>query len=143
MEALVLGLRLVNGLLTVGFLPLLLRIYNRNKKRFYLLWGTGFFLYGVHIVVRVFLPLLGLEASTNVKLLSYFVQLTGFGLIIVGIGDLVDRTRQLLYSWTGPASSCTPSSPYRRSCWSSTSPHSHTCWAGSFRLPLISTSPWR
>jgi len=92
-------LRLVNGLLTVGFLPLLLRIYNRNKKRFYLLWGTGFFLYGVHIVVRVFLPLLGLEASTNVKLLSYFVQLTGFGLIIVGIGDLVDRTRQLLYPY--------------------------------------------
>ena len=99
MEALVLGLRLVNGLLTMGFLPLLLRIYNLNKKRFYLLWGTGFFLYGVHIVVRVFLPLLGLEASTNVKLLSYFVQLTGFGLIIVGIGDLVDRTRQFLYSF--------------------------------------------
>jgi len=99
MEALVLGLRLVNGLLTVGFLPLLLRIYNRNKKRFYLLWGTGFFLYGVHIVVRVFLPLLGLEASTNVNLVSYFVQLTGFGLIIVGIGDLVDRTRQFLYAF--------------------------------------------
>jgi len=99
MEALILGLRLINGLLTVSFLPLLLRIYNNNKKRFYLLWGLGFFLYGVHIIVRVFLPILNLEAVTNIKLLSYFIQLTGFGLILVGIGDLVDRTRQVLLSF--------------------------------------------
>ena len=99
MEALVLGLRLINGVLTVTFLPILLKIYNNNKKRFYLLWGIGFFLYGVHIIVRVFLPILNLEASTNIKLLSYFIQLTGFGLILVGIGDLVDRTRQVLLSF--------------------------------------------
>ena len=99
MEALVLGLRLINGVLTVIFLPILLKIYNNNKKRFYLLWGIGFFLYGVHILVRVFLPILNLEASTNIKLLSYFIQLTGFGLILVGIGDLVDRTRQVLLSF--------------------------------------------
>ena len=99
MEALVLGLRLINGVLTVIFLPILLKIYNNNKKRFYLLWGIGFFLYGVHILVRVFLPILNLEASTNIKLLSYFIQLTGFGLILVSIGDLVDRTRQVLLSF--------------------------------------------
>ena len=48
----VIALRLINGLFTVSFLPIIYGTYIKTRKRFYLLWGIGFFLYGVHIVLR-------------------------------------------------------------------------------------------
>jgi hypothetical protein len=62
------------------------------------MWGTGFFLYGIHIVLRTTLSLLLNETPLSLLLVSYLVQLTGFSLILTGIGDLVNRTRSMLLS---------------------------------------------
>lgn len=91
-------MRLGNGLLTVIFFPFLYNIYRKTKRRFYLLWGTGFLLYGGNILIRATLPLIGLEDSISAQLLSFILFLSGFVLIITGIGDLVDKARTMLLS---------------------------------------------
>jgi len=92
------SVRLGNGVLTVIFFPFLYNIYRKTKRRFYLLWGTGFLLYGVSILIRVILPIIGFNDSINAQLFSFVLLLGGFTLIITGIGDLVDKTRTLLLS---------------------------------------------
>ena len=94
----VMFLRAINGLFTVSFLPIIYSTYIKTRKRFYLMWGTGFFLYGIHIVLRTALSLLLNETPLSLLLVSYLVQLTGFSLILTGIGDLVNRTRSMLLS---------------------------------------------
>ena len=91
-------MRLCNGVLTVVFFPYLYNIYRKTRRRFYLLWGAGFLLYGVNILTRVILPLIGLEDSVNGQLLSFGLFLSGFVLIITGIGDLVNKARTMLLS---------------------------------------------
>jgi hypothetical protein len=91
-------MRLGNGVLTVIFFPFLYNIYRNTRRRFYLLWGTGFLLYGGNILTRAILPLIGIEASINAQLFSFALFLGGFVLIITGIGDLVDKARTMLLS---------------------------------------------
>lgn len=85
-------------MLTVVFFPYLYNIYRKTRRRFYLLWGTGFLLYGGNILTRVILPLIGFEASVNAQLFSFVLFLGGFVLIITGIGDLVNKARTMLLS---------------------------------------------
>jgi len=91
-------MRLGNGVLTVVFFPYLYNIYRKTRRRFYLLWGTGFLLYGGNILTRAILPLIGFEDSINAQLFSFALFLGGFVLIITGIGDLVDKARTMLLS---------------------------------------------
>ena len=66
-------------------------------KRFYLLWGTGFLLYGINILIRAIVD--AVEAVANPILWGAFIcYMTGFILIITGIGDLIDQTRLALAS---------------------------------------------
>lgn len=98
-EALVLSLRLINGILTMGFLPLIWRSFKATGKKFYQFWAIGFFLYGVHITIRSLLPLLNFQNMYSIEISSYFIQLAGFGLILIGIGELVNRIRDALLSF--------------------------------------------
>ena len=95
-ESLEILMRLGNGVLTVIFFPYLYNIYRKTRRRFYLLWGTGFLLYGGNILIRVILPLIGFEDSINAQLFSFVLFLSGFVLIITGIGDLVNKARTML-----------------------------------------------
>jgi hypothetical protein len=98
-EPVVLAFRLLNGLLTIGFLPLLLKVYGQTLKRFYRLWGAGFALYGLHILVRAVVPVIAPEALQTIQIYSFFLQLVGFGLILAGVGELVNRTRAVVLSF--------------------------------------------
>jgi len=90
-------IRLVNGLFTVSFFPFLYRLYKKNMKRFYILWGTGFLLYGINILIRAVVD--AVEAVPDPILWGAFIfYMTGFILIITGIGDLIGHTRVALLS---------------------------------------------
>ncbi len=39
-----LTLRILNGMITIGFFPFLFQIYRKTSRRFYLLWSAGFLL---------------------------------------------------------------------------------------------------
>jgi len=88
-----LALRILNGIITIGFFPFLFQIYRKTSRRFYLLWGVGFLLYGINIVIRATLPFFGLEETLNAQIFSFLFVLTGFILIITGIGELIDSAR--------------------------------------------------
>jgi len=86
--------RFANGLVTVSFLPFLYLIYLKNNRRFYLIWGIGFFLYGLNIIIRAVLSVLGLEDSVGALMFSYVFNLGGLIIIIAGIGDLINRAKR-------------------------------------------------
>jgi len=90
--------RLVNGIITISISPLLYRMYVRNKKRFYLLWGVGFLLYGINILCRALVNLLAENLPSPLLWVSFVFYMLGNISIIVGIGDLVERTRVALLS---------------------------------------------
>ncbi|MCW4012355.1 MAG: hypothetical protein NWF07_05100 [Candidatus Bathyarchaeota archaeon] len=91
--------RLVNGLFTIGFLPYLYGIYKRTQRRFYLLWGVGFGLYGLSIVLRSIILLPTYYDNIVFVLLNYvLLYIPGFILIITGVGVLIDRANLLLIS---------------------------------------------
>jgi len=97
-EFLEIPVRLINGLVTLGIAFFLLRIYQKNKKRFYSLWALGFFLYGLNIITRIgTVPTIG-------QWLPAFLLLGGFISIIAGIADLVDRRRLILVVFILPLS---------------------------------------
>jgi hypothetical protein len=89
--------RLLNGLVTLYFLPYLLNIYRRRQKRFYLYWGLGFLLYGVNNLIRTWILYTGIE-SLFPEFAAFLFQSLGFTLMLCGIGELVDRTRLLCLS---------------------------------------------
>lgn len=91
------GIRLINGLVTIFLAYPIYKIYGRTRKNFYLYWSLGYVLYGLNIVMRI--PLIASNRDVSVLgLASYSVFALGLGLIIAGIGDLVNRSRQLLLS---------------------------------------------
>jgi hypothetical protein len=92
-EVLLIPARLINGIITIAFFPLLYRIFKRTHRRFYQLWGAGFLLYGVSVVLRASFPLIDLENSISAQLFSYVFILAGFILIITGIGDIVNKAK--------------------------------------------------
>ncbi len=96
-EFLEVPVRLLNGIITLGIAFYLLKIYQKSKKRFYSLWATGFFLYGLNILTRVgTVPTIG-------QWLPAFLLLGGFISIIAGVADLVDRKRLILVVLILPA----------------------------------------
>lgn len=88
-------LRLLNGLLTLAFFPLLYSIYRKTQRRFYLLWGTGFLLYGVNIIIRTSLLYFN-TSSLRAEIFAFMFSLSGLALIITGIGDLIHRAKTML-----------------------------------------------
>lgn len=91
-------MRIINGLVTVGFFPFLFKIYRKNSLRFYLLWGIGFFLYGFSIIIRALLPVFRIEDLITTFFFSFPFHVSGFIFIITGIGDLVGKARDFLLS---------------------------------------------
>ena len=84
---------LFNGLVTISFTPFLLRLYRRNRRNFYLLWGIGFLLYGLNIILRLFVTN---PTDIEIEPLEWLVFLFysfGFMNIITGVGDLIEKAR--------------------------------------------------
>jgi hypothetical protein len=48
--------RFANGFVTIALAILLLNIYRKGRKDFYLLWSLGYLFYGANIFTRTFLP---------------------------------------------------------------------------------------
>ncbi len=89
-------LRLINGLFTLGIFYFLLRLNHSTGKRFFLFWSVGFLLYGVNIILRVITPLYVWDVPNPIQWSAFALYMTGFLLIMVGIGDLVNRVRRIL-----------------------------------------------
>lgn len=101
-EYLPLIVRGINALITIAFFPQLYRLYKEKNKKFYLYWGTGFLLYGINIVLRMTI-LIDPATSLIFQLFSFIIMSIGFSLIMMGIGELVNRRTQLfLASMTIP-----------------------------------------
>ncbi len=80
--------RFANAFVTIALAILLLNIYRKGRKDFYLLWSLGYLLYGANIFTRTFLPEGGVVP---------FILLTGgFTLILVGIGRLINGVKRML-----------------------------------------------
>ena len=89
-EYLEIPVRLLNGIVTLGISLYLFRAYQNTEKRFYMLWGIGFLLYGINIIIRLgTVPTIG-------QWLPAFLLLGGFISIIRGLAELVERKR-LIY----------------------------------------------
>jgi hypothetical protein len=88
---------LTNGLITAGFSPFLIKIYQQNKKKFYLYWGAGFLLYGINIIIRAFI---NSEQTSPTPILwaAFACYMSGFTLIITGNGRLLGNTKMWLAS---------------------------------------------
>jgi len=89
-------LRLINGLFTLGIFYFLFRLNNKAGKRFFLFWSLGFLLYGVNIIIRTATPLYLWDRPDPVQWSAFALNMTGFLLIMAGIGDLVNRVRRIL-----------------------------------------------
>lgn len=91
-------IRLANGLVTISFFPFLFQIYRRTRRRFYLLWGVGFLLYGINIFVRIGIPYIRKGFPTPPLWFSFLFFMGAFILIITGIGDLIEKAKIMLAS---------------------------------------------
>ncbi len=90
------GIRLINGLVSIFLAYPIYKVYGRTRKNFYLYWSLGYALYGSSIVMRI--PTIANIEITALSFISYVFFVFGLGLIIAGIGDLVNRSRQFLLS---------------------------------------------
>lgn len=88
--------RVFNCVVTLAIATLLLRIYRRNYRRFYLYWGVGYVFYGVNIFLRLFTPT-EFDVST-LGVTAFLLMMLGFAFIVAGVGELVNQTRTLLVS---------------------------------------------
>jgi hypothetical protein len=89
-------LRLLNGTITLYFAPLLYRIYRNTGRRFYLYWSLGYGFYAVNILIRLLLP--SDFSVTATGLSAFFLLMLGFTFMVVGVGELIERTRIVLAS---------------------------------------------
>jgi hypothetical protein len=88
--------RLFNGAVTIAIASLLLSIFRKTNRRFYLYWGIGYVLYGVNIIIRMLTPTeLGISF---LGMIAFLLLMLGFAMMVVGIGELVNRTRTFLAS---------------------------------------------
>jgi len=90
--------RKTNGLVTIAFFPFLYRLYKQSKKKFYIYWAIGFLLYGICVTIRAEVDLSPGVDPSSMDWVAFLFMMTGFIFIIVGIGDLLDRTRTALLS---------------------------------------------
>ena len=88
--------RLFNCVVTLAIATLLLRIYRKINRRFYLYWGVGYVFYGVNIFLRLFTPT-EFDVST-LGVIAFLLMMIGFTFIVAGVGELVNQTRTLLVS---------------------------------------------
>lgn len=91
-------IRLANGLAPISFFPFLFQIYRRTRRSFYLLWGVGFLLYGISIIIRIGTPLTTQVDPKPTHWLAFIFSMIGFILIITGIGELIDKSKIMLSS---------------------------------------------
>lgn len=90
--------RLANGLITIGIFPFLMEVYRKSRRRFYIFWGVGFFLYGINISIRAAFYL-GDAANPNfTSWVAFVFYMSGLILVIAGIGDLIGKTKNVLVS---------------------------------------------
>jgi len=80
--------RFGNGLFTVLLAIFLFNIYRKKGRQFYLLWALGYLSYGLNIFFRIFVSPPGIYPVIFI--------ISGFTLILVGIGSLINRTRMML-----------------------------------------------
>ena len=90
--------RLLNGVTTILISVFIYRIYQKNRKRFYLLWSIGFLSYGLNIVIRAIIDSNPVLKPTMSQWLTFLLFMTGSVFIMTGIGDLIDKTRTALIS---------------------------------------------
>lgn len=88
--------RALNGLITILFFPFLINIYYKEKKRLYLYWAIGFILYGLNIVTRALIDLYNITIFFP-QLISFILYSTGCMFLLIGIGDLINKARNLFY----------------------------------------------
>jgi hypothetical protein len=81
--------RFGNGLFTVLLAVFLFHIYRKKGRNFYLLWSLGYLAYGLNIFFRIFVASPGLYPVVFI--------MSGFMLILTGIGSLINRTRMMLF----------------------------------------------
>lgn len=86
-------MRVLNGLITLTCFLLLFNIYRRKEKRFFLFWSLGFLLSGIVILLNGVLPS---TTITQYYPALFFASTAGYYFIIVGLGELVDRTIVML-----------------------------------------------
>jgi len=86
-------MRIINGVITLTFFPLLFNLFKLTNRRFFLYWSLGFLFYGVNIMLRVFASEIVLSKIT---LFIFFLTIIGFVLIVTGIGELIGKTKYLL-----------------------------------------------
>ena len=91
-----LALRILNGMITIGFFPFLFQIYRKTSRRFYLLWSLGFLLYGLNIIIRGIFLFTDFGMPTMGSLFAFIFLISGFILLLTGVGDLVNRARTAL-----------------------------------------------
>jgi hypothetical protein len=88
--------RLFNGVVTVAIASLLLSIFRKTNRRFYLHWGIGYAFYGVNIIIRMLTPTeLGVSFF---GIMAFLLLMLGFAMMVAGIGELVNRPRAFLAS---------------------------------------------
>jgi len=88
--------RLFNGVVTIAIAALLLSIFRKTSRRFYLYWGVGYALYGVNISIRMLTPTeLGVSL---LGIIAFLLLMLGFVMMVAGIGELVNRPRAFLLS---------------------------------------------
>jgi hypothetical protein len=92
---------LFNGTVTIAIASLLLSIFRKTSRRFYLYWGIGYVFYGVNIIIRMLTPTeLGISF---LGIIAFLLLMLGFVMMVAGIGELVSRTRAfLLFSLAVP-----------------------------------------
>ena len=88
--------RLFNGVVTIAIASLLLSIFRKTNRRFYLYWGAGYALYGVNIIIRMLTPTeLGIS---SLGVIAFLLLMLGFAMMVAGIGELVNRPKAFLTS---------------------------------------------
>jgi len=88
--------RFFNGVVTIAIASLLLSIFRKTNRRFYLHWGIGYAFYGVNIIIRMLTPTeLGVSFF---GIMAFLLLMLGFAMMVAGIGELVNRPRAFLAS---------------------------------------------
>ena len=81
-------------LVTLFLAARLYRVYRSTSRRFYIYWTLGYTFYGLNILIRIIIP----ESFeiTVTSLIPFFLLMAGFLFMVIGVGELIDKTKILL-----------------------------------------------
>lgn len=96
MNTLNLLIRFVNLLVTLFLATLLFKTYRATTRRFYLYWTLGYTFYGLNILIRLISP--ENFEITMANLVAFFMVLAGFMFMVIGVGELIEKTRLMVIS---------------------------------------------